>query len=132
MSFGFRFQDLWMGLGIGAVLLVILLSLAHIEQPFTFSGVDKYQHFLVYAGLMYGWGMLQPDRKIAWALGLAAMGASLEFIQTLTGYRQMDVWDAVANIAGVLTACLVLTTRADLLLGWLDRKLAHHINSGSS
>jgi VanZ family protein len=43
----------------------------------------------------------RPRTRLAYALGLIAMGIAIEFIQGWTGYRSFEVYDMVADALGV-------------------------------
>ena len=43
-----------------------------------------------------------PRTRLAYAVGLIAMGIAIEYIQRWTGYRSFEVYDMVADALGVL------------------------------
>lgn len=65
---------------------------------------DKALHFTAYFGLalMTTIAVRADRRALWWALGLVAMGGTLEILQGLTG-RDADILDELANTLGVLT-----------------------------
>ena len=75
---------------------------------------DKIAHFLAYFGLgalgLFAW----PRHALAVCLLLLAHGALVEIAQSLTDYRQGDIWDWLADAVGVMAALVV-----------------HHLFSGS-
>lgn len=95
--------------------LVAVLSL--IPSP-DIGGSDKLLHFITYFTLSAGFTTLvRHYRSLVFvAVGLIAYGAMLEFLQGLTGYRQMDLFDMMANSVGVLGGLLVRLTPVP---GWL-------------
>jgi VanZ family protein len=123
---------LWETLGWIMLFTVVVLSLVRIEQPLALENADKYQHVLAYASLMYWWGMVQPGRKLNWAVALPLLGLALEWAQTFTAYRVLEWNDAVANALGVALALLLLTTPARRLLAMIDRKLGDCLHAGRS
>lgn len=54
---------------------------------------------------------------------LILMGVSLEFIQDLTGYRFFDIYDMMANTAGVLLAWSLSKTPFPKVLSYFEIKL---------
>ena len=70
------------------------------------GGSDKLYHFIVYALLSLGFVLLAgtPRRLLGVALGLIVYGVILEWLQGLTGYRQMELLDMLANSLGVIAA----------------------------
>jgi len=88
-------------LGIVAVLSLI---------PVPDVGVsDKLMHFVTYAGLSAGFSTLvQHNRQLVYvAVGLIVYGIALEFLQGLTSYRYMEVYDMLANSTGVMTGLMI-------------------------
>lgn len=99
---------LWFTLQFAGVAAVGVLSL--LPAP-DMGGSDKLLHFFAYGLMSGGFALLLrrwPGRLWA-ALGVAAYGVLLEYLQGLTGYRMFDPADMLANGAGVL---------AGLILGW--------------
>jgi hypothetical protein len=60
------------------------------------------------------------------------MGLTVEWLQSLTGYRTLSIWDAVANAAGVLGAIILLLTPARHLLRFVDEQLAQRRKAGTA
>jgi glycopeptide antibiotics resistance protein len=46
----------------------------------------------------------QPRARLVYAAGFIAMGVALEYLQRMTGYRTFDIFDMLANGAGVAFA----------------------------
>lgn len=67
---------------------------------------DKFGHLAAYGVLMAWWH--QIDRN-AWRLALLfiVMGLLLEILQSLSGFRQGDIFDLAANTCGVLLGWLL-------------------------
>lgn len=130
MSGPLRFRRVWLALGWAMIAFVVALSLLSVSGPVDAPGADKAYHTIAYGGMMFWWGMVQPGRRWAWALGLLGLGVALELAQSLTGYRSLDRWDAAANALGVVLAALLLFTPLARSLAWFDRQLADRLDSG--
>lgn len=127
-----RYRRLWTGLGLLLIAVVMAISLLNVPSGPGGPGSDKVYHAIVYGVLMSWWGMVQPGRRVSWALGLIVLGLALEGVQSLTGYRTLDRWDAAANLAGVVLALALLRTPLASLLAWLDRQLADRLDAGAA
>ncbi|MEZ5442564.1 MAG: VanZ family protein [Lysobacterales bacterium] len=88
-------------LGVGAVIVLSLLPLPQIGPQL--PNGDKWQHLLAYAtmALYFAQWASTWAQRIRQALSLLALGALLEVLQGLTGYRQMDPLDLLANATGI-------------------------------
>ncbi len=124
-----HFPWAWRAIGVGLVAFVVAASLLAVPAPPGPPGIDKVQHLLAYGALMGWWGMVQPQRRIAWAVGLLLLGLALEFAQSRTGYRTLDAWDALANTAGIVLALVLLRTPLGGVLAWFDRQLADRFDT---
>lgn len=120
-----KYRRLWLFVGYSLVAYVIYSSLTpspiHVDVNF----FDKYAHTFGYFVLM-GWFMqLYHVRKNILQCGvlLILMGISIEFIQDLTGYRFFDIYDMMANTAGVLLAWSLSKTPFPQVLSYFERKL---------
>ncbi len=113
---------LWRFLGWFLVLVVVYLSLTPRPPPSNIELGDKIGHLAAYAGLM-GWWLQIHRRPERLALLFVLMGLVLEVLQSLSGFRNGDVFDMAANTLGVglgwLTALLLPNWLAEL-----DRMLA--------
>lgn len=123
-------RGLW--LAIGASLVIAVLSLSVMPMS---NGVrlllanDKSLHLVAYAGLM-GWftQIFRHDlTRLALAMLFVTMGVALEFVQYLTGLRQFDVFDMVANGCGVLLAWALAYTSLGRVLEFVDRRLSPYV-----
>jgi len=65
------------------------------------AGNDKVGHFVVYGVLMFWFAQLYA-RRLPYAAGFIALGVALEFVQGSLGYRSFELYDMLANSAGVL------------------------------
>ena len=115
---------LW--LAVLATLGVAILSLGAVPKlniGLDLKSSDKYLHFIAYFSLCLLWFFALKDRlhrysfRMRIPLGLILYGIILEGMQGgLTTYRTADIYDAVANTAGVLGAMILV----DKLLRWYD------------
>lgn len=122
-----RYLRLWQTLAWGLLLSVVALSLA----PLPHSGIDlpqgdKWGHLIAYASLALSFGQWAGGarQRITQAIALIALGALLEGLQGLTGYRQTDPLDLLANTLGVVLGGLLALGPAGRLLQALDAHLA--------
>jgi len=115
---------LW--LAIVATVAVAILSLGAVPKINTglnLKSGDKYLHFFAYFTLCFLWFFALRERlhryifRILVPLGLILYGIILEGLQSgLTTYRTGDIYDALANTAGVFGAMLLFNR----LLKWYD------------
>lgn len=113
---------LW--LAILATLGVAVLSLGAVPKlnlGLDLKSSDKYLHFIAYFSLCLLWYFALKDRlhsyffRIVIPLGLILYGIILEGMQgEFTTYRTADIYDALANTAGVLGAMFLFNK----LLRW--------------
>lgn len=96
-----RLAKVWFALAYLVLLAYGAVSL--IPAP-DMGGSDKVAHFVAYAVLSAWFSLLVEQRKSLWLIlfGLVGYGLLLEFLQSLTSYRQGDMADAVANSLGVI------------------------------
>lgn len=107
---------LWRFLGWSLVLVVVYLSLTPRPPPTNIELGDKIGHLAAYAGLM-GWWLQIHRRPERLALVFVLMGLALEILQSLSGFRNGDIFDVAANTLGVGLGWLT----ALLLPDWLAR-----------
>jgi VanZ family protein len=109
----------WIFLGCLLIGCVAYLSLTPEPPAMDARFSDKLGHLAAYGVLMAWWH--QIDRN-AWRLALLfiLMGLLLEILQSLSGFRQGDIFDLAANTFGIALGWLI----ARLGLGWSARKLA--------
>ena len=104
-------------LAILATLVLAFLSLTAIPKINLGLGIksgDKYLHFTAYFGLSLLWYFALKERinkkvfKFFVPLALIVYGIILEGLQSgLTTYRTGDIYDAMANTAGVIVALII-------------------------
>lgn len=112
-------------MGSAITLMVVYLSLIPALPSSGASQSDKVMHMLAYATLMSWFANLWAltSARIKTAIGLVALGITLEFVQRWTGYRTFDVADMFANTAGVLTGWLLAPPRMPNYLRALETLL---------
>jgi len=102
------YKKLWLIVGYSLVLIIIYASLMSDPVNIEVRFFDKYAHTLSYFALMGWFVQIYHSRKalIVCAILFVCLGVGLEFVQGLTGYRQFDIYDMLANTLGVLIAWL--------------------------
>jgi VanZ family protein len=82
------------------------------DLPVRVGSHDKLWHAAGYAlAMLMAVPLWQRVRHLLGvALALAVMGAAMEVLQGLAGYRSMELADAVANASGVLVGLLATAT----------------------
>lgn len=113
-----RMRKLWFGCGYLMLVLAALASL--IPVPAGPEGSDKIAHILVYAILSAWFAIIVIRSSSLWWVftGLVGFGILMEALQGMTGYRSLELADAIANSVGV---CLGLVCRFTRLRQWLIR-----------
>ena len=123
----YKFSRLWLTVGWVLILLVVFFSLTP-EPPemIQFEQGDKFGHLFAYLSLMLWFANLYSRRKnrISLAMAFLAMGAVLEFLQGLSGYRTFQYTDMVANGVGIFVGGLLAKTWFGSFLAKLDKLLA--------
>ena len=94
-----------------ALAAVVLLSLVPLTRATPFGYQDKMQHGLAYAALYFLSARAYVPRYPLWFLGVASvlLGIAIEFAQSLTGHRQTDIFDMLANTSGVVLVGALLS-----------------------
>jgi VanZ family protein len=119
-----QFLRFWRLLGWLAVSGVVYLSLTPSLPDFKL-GVpeDKLEHFIGYAWLAWWFSQTYPLRLHGFlGLFLAALGAILEVLQGLTGYRDFEYADMLADTLGVVGGYLLArSTPSGTILRRLER-----------
>ena len=118
----------WRAIGVAGVALVVVLSLVPLPaSPIEIEQGDKLGHVLVYFAMTAWYAQLVVSARAlaAHALAFATLGAGLELLQTLTGWRHgNDPYDALANVAGAFGGFVLGLTPARHLLARFDTRLA--------
>ena len=93
-----QFWLLWLG-----VTAILLVPAEYIGSP-VFDWWDKAQHGLVFFVLTIS-AYLAYSSKLRWILiGLFLFGGVIELLQSVTGWRQGDLFDWLADAIGVAVA----------------------------
>ncbi len=120
-----RHRTLWHAIGCALIIFVIYQSLTPAPMEIPGDEGSRLGHLAAYGTLMSWFSHLHEGRRsrVACALGFVAMGAALEVIQGLTGYRSTDLADAIANTLGVCAGWLLAPPRLPNFLGLTERFL---------
>lgn len=104
-------------IAIAVTVIIAVLSLSAVPKLNMELGIksgDKYLHFFAYFVLSSLWYFALKNKisekvfKIFVPLGLILYGIILEGLQSgLTTYRTGDIYDAIANSAGVIVALIM-------------------------
>ena len=106
------------GLLVAAIWILSLIPPTGIPMPSS----DKSGHFIAYFVTM-AWFILCYQQTTIIAGALIGMGILLEFLQGLTGYRQFDLLDMLANSGGVMVAWSLILTPYPKTLGYVENYL---------
>ena len=110
------------------VAVILYLSLTpHPPEPVSFVGADKLEHAFAYAMLMLWFCQIYVQRAVRAGLSLAlvAMGVGVEILQGMSGYRNFEYADMLANSTGVLVGWGIAQTRLGRTLTILERNDKH-------
>ena len=126
LSASLRWRALWIALGWSIAAGIVWLSLTPSPPKLDFTMGDKIGHFIGYGTLMFWFCQLYGAwrARAGYALGFAAMGIVLEFIQGAIGYRTYELLDMVANSIGVLLGWTGAQFAGDRWLARLELVLA--------
>lgn len=120
---------LWLWRSAGRVLILAALAVALLPAPQGIGSIafgDKVAHAGAFAFLMLWYAQIYAGvrDRLCCALGLAAFGLSIELLQGLVPYRSADIWDLVADCAGVGVGVLLARTRLGNLLNRFEARPA--------
>jgi glycopeptide antibiotics resistance protein len=118
-----RYKTLWLSIGISLIITVVLLSL--MAPPTDMMDVlpnDKFGHFIAYFALMGWFAQIYHTNKQRWLylIGFLILGLSLEILQGLGGFRHADLFDMLANSAGIISAFLLTKTKLAYILVYIE------------
>lgn len=119
-----KLRKLWLGCGLILLLIVAVLSL--IPVPQSPEGSDKVAHVVLYA-ILSGWfSLIVSEQKSLWWVffGVAGYGALIELLQGQTGYRSLELADAIANSIGAAIGLGCRFTRLRQVLSKIDYRLS--------
>lgn len=123
-----RFMKLWLGIGWTLIIAVIVASLMPPtpinEVLFNLPHGDKVGHFMAYLILMGWFAQIyhDPRHRFRYMIGFLLLGVILEILQGLSGLREADWKDIVANSLGVLLAWQLAKTHLAYLLISIEHK----------
>lgn len=92
-----------------SLVVVMLVALLPAVGMMLFSGQDKLLHCITFAALFLLSKQSLPARGSLWSIypGLIGYGVLMEGLQGLTGYRQMEALDLLADLTGLIVGHLV-------------------------
>lgn len=103
-----RLAPMWFVLGIGLLVAGMVVALLPGPAAAPFSYNDKAMHALGFMGFMVWFcGLVRPRHTVWVALALLGYGVLMEWLQSFTTVRQADVFDLVADAAGILLGWLL-------------------------
>jgi VanZ family protein len=116
-----KFRTLWLATGWLWIAVVFYLSLMrHPPEPLSFENADKLEHMLAYCWLMLWFCQLAGLSRLRLAVALVAMGAGIEVLQRMEGFRHFEYADMLADAAGVLLGWMLARTRLGRVLNFLE------------
>lgn len=124
-----HFRYIWLALGCLWVAAIFYLSLTPSPpEPLHFNHADKLEHALGYGSLMLWFCQIyqRQAQRITLAVLLIGMGIAVEFLQGMTGYRNFDYADMLANATGVLLSWALAQTPLGRMYSLLETKLNSH------
>lgn len=104
------------------VAAIIIFSLTpEVPSVNDYTPNDKLAHFGAYGFVMgwFAWIYRSPGARISHAIFFIALGAALEFLQTLTATRSFELADLVADTLGVAVGLMAsgIATARNRLFG---------------
>lgn len=129
MNTRLHYTTLWRALGLTWLFVISVLSVSAVDQPLDFDNADKWLHWVTWMLMMVWFGSAWVSAPKRCFIFLLVMGAALELLQGLLPWRFMDLYDLLANLAGLITGLLLLGTPAGKLLPYFDRVLVHRFNA---
>ncbi|MBE9562019.1 MAG: VanZ family protein [Proteobacteria bacterium] len=119
-----RFKPLWVVIGWGMVITIIILSLTT-PQPIMqkIEHIDKVGHFIAYFSIMAWFAQIYHTSKqrLYCILAFVLLGLGLEILQSLTSTRQASWLDLITNIVGILLAWQVTKNKLAYVLVFLEK-----------
>ena len=114
----------WLTVGISWWALIAVFSLISPPQITMPDNIDKLYHAFSYSVLMGWWLQLfpQPRTRTLLAVVFVLFGVAIEVLQSFHPLRHFDVWDMLANSAGILLAWLLGKTSLDQLLYRFEKR----------
>ncbi len=118
-----RYRSLWLALGYGLALAVLVLSLLPIQKLPSVPTWDKLNHFIAYASLMAWFAQLFPHRRVVVAIACVAFGVMIEILQPIVSNRYFEYGDIAANAMGAALGWLAMRTPLRNAIAWIDSRL---------
>jgi VanZ family protein len=120
-----RYKWFWFGAGVATLAVILVLALAPLATPLPVMQGDKILHFLAFTYLaVWFLGVFEARLSLSVVTALAAYGVLIELLQSFTLYRSADIYDVLADVAGIgagwLLACAGLRRwcgQVEVLLG---------------
>jgi VanZ family protein len=107
---------LWQIALIVSMIIILLLSTAHIDGPTPMTGWDKLNHLIAFMELIVlarlGW---PAQSRLGAGLAVLAFGLFVELVQAPLAHRSFSLLDIMADGAGVLVGLWVVQRIALLL-----------------
>ena len=103
-----KYQKMWLGLGMLAVLSLAILCLLPTSNLPNVKVNDKFVHFAAYF-LLAGWfsGIVMPKNYLFFGTLLLAFSYLIEILQGISNYRSFEWQDLLANGLGITVALLL-------------------------
>lgn len=117
-----RLGRLWWGIGELLIVIVTVFSLVPPsgEEPLL---PDKLVHFTAYLVLGAWFVALLPQRRWVAFAGVLLLGGTIEVLQGLTGYRQAEWFDLLANTLGAALALLLVRALPANPFQWFETRV---------
>lgn len=102
-------RAVWLCLGWFGIVLLLYLSLAPQPPEIPLENGDKGGHALAYAVLTFWWAQLMVtlSKRLGLAVGFAALGVAIEYVQGWTGWRSFEYLDMLADLIGIVGGTLM-------------------------
>ena len=127
-----KYLNLWIGIGTVIIVSIWFVSLMPNppKGPDTTLPMDKIVHFIMYFTVtLWHCQITKPDRHFHLFVIFLVMGALIEGIQQISGYRSFEMGDILANGIGTLTAFMLCKTKVSNLIMIFEERV---LTSGRS
>jgi len=121
-----KYRFVWLAIGWALIILILWLSLIPSPpSPLHFPQADKVEHLFAYGVLMSWFCQIYHGsrQRLYLMLAFIALGATIEILQGLSGYRTAEWGDLLADSLGVLIGWLLSNTGLQHFLTRFDAKL---------